>query len=228
MESLPAAATALWIGVMTSVSPCPLATNVAAISFVGRRLGNPGQVLAGGLLYTAGRAVAYTALGVLLVASLISAPAISLALQKHMNRILGPLLILVGMVLLDLLPLRIPGGGAGSPGRKWVEGSVWGAGALGFLFALSFCPVSAALFFGSLIPLAVKHESPLLLPALYGAGTAVPVLGFAVATALGAKSVGGAFRRVVAAERWARAATGVIFIVVGIHYCLVHIFRETS
>lgn len=228
VESLPVAATAVWIGVMTSVSPCPLATNVAAISFVGRRVASPRHVLAGGLLYTLGRAVAYTALGILLVASLVSAPVISIALQKHMNRILGPLLILVGMVLLDLIPLRLPGRGTGAWGRKWAEsGGVWAAGALGLVFALSFCPVSAALFFGSLIPLAVKHESPLLLPALYGAGTAVPVLVFAVATALGAKSLGGMFRRIAAAERWARLATGAIFVLVGIHYCLVHIFRVT-
>jgi cytochrome c biogenesis protein CcdA len=211
---------------MTSVSPCPLATNVAAVSFVGRRVGSPGQVLAGGLLYTAGRAVAYTALGVLLVASLLSAPALSLALQKHMNRILGPLLILVGMVLLGLLPLRLPGAGSGAWGRRRAgSAGVWGAGALGVLFALSFCPVSAALFFGSLIPLAVKQESPLLLPALYGAGTGLPVLAFALATALGAKSLGGAFRRVAAVERWARGVTGAIFIAVGIRYCLVHVFR---
>ncbi len=229
-ESLAVAATALWIGVMTSVSPCPLATNVAAISFVGRRVASPGHVLAGGLLYTAGRAAAYTALGMLLVASLISAPIVSLALQKHMNRVLGPLLILVGMVLLDLIRVGIPGpGGSTTWGRRWAgSGGVWGAGLLGILFALSFCPISAALFFGSLIPLAVKHESPLLLPALYGAGTAVPVLGFAVVTALGAKSLGGAFRRIAAAERWARFATGVIFVVVGIYYCLVHIFRVTA
>ncbi len=227
-ESLTVAATALWIGVMTSVSPCPLATNVAAISFVGRRVASPRHVLAGGLLYTAGRAVAYTALGTLLVASLVSAPVVSLALQKHMNRILGPLLILVGMVLLDLIPLRMPGGST-AWGRKWAEsGSVWGAGVLGLLFALSFCPVSAALFFGSLVPLAVKHESPLLLPALYGAGTAVPVLGFALATALGAKSLGAAFRRIAAVERWARLATGAIFVIVGIRYCLVHVFRVLS
>ena len=222
-------ATALWLGLMTSVSPCPLATNVAAVSFVARRLGHPRRILAGGLLYTAGRAAAYTVLGMLLVSSLLSAPVLSLALQTHMNRLLGPILILVGMVLLDLIPVRLPGAGTGATAHKLAEGSgVWGATLLGVLFALSFCPVSAALFFGSLLPLAVQHRSPWLLPAVYGLGTGLPVLAFAVATALGARSLGGAFRRVAIVERWARGVTGAVFVVVGIYYCLVHVFRVLS
>lgn len=225
-ESLAVVATALWTGLMTSVSPCPLATNLAAVAFVGRRVASPRQVLAGGVLYTAGRSLAYTLLGVLLTASLLSAPGLSLLLQKHMNRILGPLLILVGMVLLDLLPLRLPAWGVPHPAGRWAErAGLGGAGALGFLFALSFCPVSAALFFGTLVPLAVRHESPLLLPGVYGVGTGLPVLAFAVAASLGVRSLGGALRRVTALERWARGATGVVFVGVGIRYCLVHIFR---
>jgi len=224
-EALLLAGTAVWLGILTSVSPCPLATNVAAISFVSRRVGQPRRVLLGGLLYTAGRALAYTLLGAALVLSLLSAPTVSHALQKHMNRLLGPLLILVGMILLDLLPLRLPGRGLAARAQGLADGGVWGAGALGVIFALSFCPVSAALFFGSLIPLAVRHGSAVMLPSLYGIGTGLPVLAFALAVALGAGSVAAMFRRVSAAERWARRATGVIFLGVGVYYCLVHVFR---
>jgi cytochrome c biogenesis protein CcdA len=226
IDSVLVAGSALWLGVLTSVSPCPLATNVAAISFVGRRVGNPRQVLASGLMYTAGRSLTYGLLGALLVFSLLSASALSLALQKHMNRVLGPVLILVGMVLLGLLPIRLPGGGPGGRAQAWAErGGVWGAGALGIVFALSFCPISAALFFGSLLPLAIRAESPVLVPSIYGIGTGLPVLVFACALGMGAGSVAGMFRRVSQAERWARVATGVIFIGVGVYYCLVHVFR---
>jgi cytochrome c biogenesis protein CcdA len=226
MDSILVAASALWLGVMTSVSPCPLATNVAAISFVGRRVGNPRQVLLGGLMYTAGRSLAYGLLGALLVFSLLSASTVSLFLQKHMNRILGPVLILVGMVLLDLLPIRLPGRGPGTRAQGWAEsGGAWGAAALGIVFALSFCPISAALFFGSLIPLAIQHESALFVPSVYGLGTGLPVLAFALALALGAGSVAGIFRRVSQVERWARRVTGVIFVGVGVYYCLVYVFE---
>lgn len=220
------AGSALWLGVLTSVSPCPLATNVAAISFVGRRVGSPRQVLMSGLMYTAGRSFAYGLLGVLLVFSLLSASAVSLALQKHMNRVLGPILILAGMVLLDLLPLRLPAAGPGTRAREWAErGGSWGAAGLGIVFALSFCPVSAALFFGSLLPLAIEKQSAVLVPSVYGLGTGLPVLAFAGALGAGAGSVAGLFHRVSQAERWARRATGTVFVGVGVYYCLEHVFK---
>jgi cytochrome c biogenesis protein CcdA len=157
---LSAVAAAFGIGLMTSVSPCPLATNVVAVSLVARRLGDPRPVL----------------------------PALSLALQKHMNRILGPLLVVTGMVLLGLVPLPLPARTGASPPRGPGERfGVWGSGLLGILFAMSFCPVSAA--------------------------------------ALGARSFARAFHRVTTIERWARIATGAVFVLVGVYYCLVHIFR---
>ena len=223
------AGSALWLGVLTSVSPCPLATNVAAISFVGRRVGSPRRVLWSGVMYTAGRSLAYGLLGALLVFSLLSASSVSLALQKHMNRVLGPVLILVGMVLLDLLTIPLAGRGPGERARTWAEsGGFWGAAALGVVFALSFCPISAALFFGSLLPLAIRSESAVLAPVIYGVGTGLPVLVFALALGLGAGSVAGIFRRISEVERWPRLATGIIFVGVGLYYCLVHVFKVFS
>lgn len=220
------AASALWFGILTSISPCPLATNITAMSFVGRRVGSPGKVLLAGLLYTLGRAVTYLILGALLVGSLLSAPRLSLVLQRTMNKALGPILIVVGVLLLGVIPLRLPSSGlAQRMGERIAKWGPFGALLLGVLFALTFCPVSAAFFFGSLLPLAIEQQSPVLLPALFGIGTAIPVLAFAVAIALGAKSLGKVFGRLTKIERWVRLITGVVFIGVGIYLMLVHIFR---
>lgn len=221
-----AAGSALWLGILTSVSPCPLATNIAAISYVGRRIASPRMVLASGVLYTAGRALTYLVLGVLLVESALSAPAVSHFLQKHMNRLLGPLLVLTGMALLELIALPTPRVAVSEErAHRWLQRTgVAGAVGLGMLFALAFCPVSAALFFGGLLPLAVRAQSSVLLPSLYGVGTGLPVLAFALVLTFAAGSVGRAFQRVQDIERWTRRATGVIFLGVGIYFTVVHLF----
>ena len=221
-----AAVSALWFGILTSVSPCPLATNITAISFVGRRTGSPAGVLLSGLLYTLGRAVVYVAIAMLLVTSLLSAPTVSLTLQMWMNKLLGPILILVGMLMLGLIRIRLRGRGMTEQLQERVERwGLMGALALGVLFALSFCPVSATLFFGSLLPLAVKHESGVFLPLVYGIGTAVPVVVFAVVLAFGARWLGKLFERVTQVERWMRAITGVVFLGVGIYMSLLYVYR---
>lgn len=224
-ELLVGVASALWLGILTSISPCPLATNIAAVSFVGKRVATSYSVFFSGLLYTLGRALTYLALGALLVTSLLSAPEVSHVLQKYMNKLLGPILILVGMFLLELIQLQWSGTGIGKKTQKKVEAwGIWGAFLLGVVFALSFCPVSAALFFGSLIPVALKYGSGVVIPAVYGIGTGLPVMVFAVLLALGARSVGQTYNRLVLFELWARRITGVIFIGVGIYYCLAYIF----
>ena len=215
------AASALWLGILTSVSPCPLATNITAISYVGRRIKSPQQVFLAGLLYTFGRSLTYAVLGILLVSSILSMPVASNVLQKYMNQLLGPILILAGM----FLRINPPGFGIGERMQQRIESwGIWGSAALGVIFALSFCPVSAALFFGSLVPLAINDGSGVLLPSLYGVGTGLPVLIFSVAIALGARAVGKAFDTLASIERWARRGTGVIFIIVGIYYSLTYIF----
>ena len=219
------AASALWLGILTAISPCPMATNVAAISYIGKRLGSPRQVLLGGVLYTVGRTVAYVGLAVLILAGLQSIPRVSTFLQEYMNKVLGPVLIVVGLFLLELIQL----GGRSNLGERLgrrVEGwGLAGALALGVIFALSFCPISAALFFGSLISLAVKYDSRILLPGVFGVGTALPVFVFAVIIGLGVGSLGAAFHKLQRFEWWARRITGVVFILVGIYYCLEYIFE---
>ena len=219
------AGSAFWLGLLTSISPCPLATNIAAISYIARDVGQPRKVLFSGLLYTVGRTIAYVGLAAILVASLLSAPHVSHILQKYMNKVLGPLLILVGMMLLDWIKLGWTGPGPGDRFQRRVGGmGMWGAGLLGIGFAVSFCPISAALYFGSLFPLALKHDSKILLPTLYGIGTALPVVVFAVIIAWSASSLGKAFAGITRVERWARIATGGVFVAVGIYLTLENVF----
>ena len=218
-------ATAFWLGLLTAVSPCPLATNIAAVSFLARRVDSPRQVFLAGILYTLGRVLTYAVLGVLLATSALSAPGVSAALQSTVSRLLGPLLVLVGMILLGLLSLPSFGGGAFETlTRRAEEMGLFGALLLGVMFSLAFCPVSAALFFGSLLPLAVNAGSGLLLPAVYGVATGLPVLAFALLIAFGVKSLSGVFGRVTRIELWARRITGGIFIGVGLYKTLQDIF----
>ncbi len=220
------AASALWLGILTSISPCPLATNIAAISYIGRRVGNTRQVFLSGLLYTLGRTLAYLALAVVIVAMALSVPHVSLFLQKYMHVILGPILILVGMFLLGLIEFSTGGSAVGEKMQKRVDAlGIWGALLLGIVFALSFCPTSAALFFGSLIPLALNANSRVALPVLYGAGTALPVIVFAGLIALSAQSVGKAFNVLSKIEWWARMITGGVFVLVGIYFSLKYVFQ---
>jgi cytochrome c-type biogenesis protein len=227
--SLAAAATALWLGILTSLSPCPLASNIVAISYIGKGLGNTRRVVMAGLLYTAGRVLTYAVLGGLIAASLASMVGVSNALQRYMNQLLGPALIIAGMFLLELLKFR-PGTGRFSErvqrgADRW---GLWGSAALGCVFALSFCPVSAALFFGSLIPLAISSGASLVMPSIYGIGTGLPVLVFALLVAFGAGAISSVFDRVTRAEVWARRVTGVVFVAVGVYYSLAYIFEVFS
>jgi cytochrome c-type biogenesis protein len=217
--TLAASASALWLGLLTSISPCPLAANIAAMSYVGREVGSRRRALVAGLLYTLGRVLAYAALAAILVGGLLSIPDVALFLQEHMNRLLGPILVAVGLVLLEWV--RLPGFGSrlyDRAGGRLVKAGLLGALPLGAVLALAFCPVSAGLFFGGLLPLALDHRSTLWLPALYGLGTGLPVVAFAVLVSAGLAWAGAAFHRMEAVERWARRVTAVVVIAVGLYY----------
>ena len=224
-----ACGSALWFGVLTSVSPCPLATNLVAVSYVSRSIENPYRIFLTGVAYSLGRAITYLALASLIVVSLLSIPEVSFYLEYYMNRILGPLLIVAGLLLLEIIRLPTPRGTfaqrVGARAEKW---GIAGAVLLGIVFALSFCPVSAALFFGSLIPLAVKTGSGVVLPSLYGLGTAVPVLAFSLLAAIGFKAVGAVFERVTRAGVWARRATALVFLAAGVYYTLQFTFEVSA
>jgi cytochrome c-type biogenesis protein len=220
------AVSAIWLGILTSISPCPLAANVAAMSFIGRGLGSPRRVVLTGVFYTLGRMLAYAALAAVLISSVLAVPEVSFFLEMNMNKVLGPLLIAIGLILLEVLPFRFSTSmltaGIQNRAERW---GLLGSGLLGVVFAMSFCPVSAALYFGSLLPLAMAHGSAVALPAVYGLGTGLPVFAFAVLLALGAQRVSKAFNRLTQFERWARKITGVVFILVGLKLILNYFFE---
>ena len=226
MELLIVFGSALWLGILTSISPCPLATNIAAVSFLSKRIAHPVMVFISGLAYTIGRMVAYAILGWVIISSLLSVPQVAQFLQKYMVKALGPLLIITGLFLLEIITIRLPGFALSEKHHnKLVESGAPGAFLLGLIFAMAFCPVSAALFFGSLIPLALNNKAGTLLPFIYGIGTGLPVLIFAVAIALGVTSLSHWFHRITKLEYYTRRITGGIFIIVGLYYAGIYILK---
>ena len=216
MTILSATAVAAYLGVLCAISPCPLATNIAAVGFVSRGL-SPARTLLGGLLYAAGRAAVYVLIAVVLVNGLAAAPELSHVLQKHMNRAMGPILVIVSANMLGLV--RLPSVGMGrlaTVQKRLANRGMVGTFLLGALFALAFCPTSAALYFGSLLPIAIDNSSPLLLPLAFGVVSALPVVMFSLLIAAGLRKVGTLFGRIAMIEKWLRLITGVGFLVIGV------------
>ncbi len=217
---------ALWLGILTSISPCPLASNVAAISFLSKKIAHPFFIFISGLAYTLGRMVSYVILGWIIINSLLSVPQVAQFLQKYMGKAMGPLLIIIGLILLEIITIRLPGVSLSQKHHnKLAESGAPGAFLLGFIFALAFCPISATLFFGSLIPLAINSKSGIVLPFIYGIGTGLPVLVFAVVIALGVTSLSHWFHKITRFEYYTRKITGAVFILVGLYYTGIYILR---
>ena len=210
---------ALWLGVLTSISPCPLATNIAAVAFLSKKINHPKAVLVAGITYTAGRMIAYAILGAIIILSLVSVPLIANFLQKYMNRILGPILIIAGLFLLDIIRLNFSGLSISRQRQESLaQGGLKGAFVRGMLFALAFCPISAALFFGSLIPLSLNNTYGVMLPFVYGIGTGLPVLAFSFGIAFGFSTLSHWFNKMAVLEKYTRKITGIIFILVGLYF----------
>lgn len=218
---------ALWLGALASISPCPLATNIAAVSFLSKKINHPKLVLQSSIAYIVGRMFTYTVLGVAIITSLANVPATANFLQKYMNKILGPALLIVGLFLLDIIKMNIPSFSV-SHNKQTVlaESGTKGSFILGAIFALSFCPIAAALFFGSLIPLALKSTYGAALPFFYGIGTGIPVAVFALGIAMGVTSFSKWLRKVAVLELYTRKITGIIFILVGIYFIWAYIWQS--
>lgn len=171
--------TAFLLGLLTALSPCPLATNIAAIGFIGRDIENRRRIFLNGLLYTLGRVVAYTVSGIVLILILrkgASLFGIQNSIGKYGELVLGPALLLIGGFMFLGDKLKLPSFGFNGNGEGLVRKGGWGAFLLGILFALAFCPTSGVFYFGMLIPMSATASAGYLLPILFAIATALPVL----------------------------------------------------
>lgn len=219
--------TAFLLGVLTAISPCPLATNIAAVGFIGRNIENRKRVFINGLLYTLGRVLSYTLLGVVLIMILKEGSSM-FGIQKTIGTwgelLIGPMLLIIGMFMLFGDRLNLPkfgfNGNAEGLARKG------GAGALliGVLFALAFCPTSGVFYFGMLIPMSATSTAGYLLPAVFAVATAIPVLVVAWILAFSVQQMSSFYGRIKTVQKWLNVIVGILFIVIGIYYCFVMFF----
>lgn len=216
--------TAIILGLMTAISPCPLATNISAIGFLGRDIEDRRRVFIGGLLYTAGRAFSYTLIAVILYFGA-EQMNVSAIFQGWGEKFLGPFLIIIGIFLLDLIKLNFSlTGKLGEKLESKAKKSYTGAFLLGVLFAMAFCPYSGVLYFGMLIPLTLSGSSGLLLPVLFAIATGIPVIIFSWLLAYAVSSVGKTYNKIKIFEKWFRKIIGILFIIIGIYYIFLTMF----
>lgn len=216
--------TAFILGLMTAISPCPMATNITAIGFISKDMEDRKKVFYNGLIYTAGRGVAYTLLALVIYFGA-DQMEISGWFQKYGEKFIGPLLIFIGLIMLDVLKIKLPG--IVNPAKRFQEKtkhSFLDVFLLGFMFALAFCPYSGVIYFMTLIPLTVTSASGLYLPVVFAIATGIPVILFAWLIAHTVSGVGKAYNKLKAFEFWFRKVISILFIGVGIYYVIIVYF----
>lgn len=209
--------TAFILGLMTAISPCPMATNITAIGFISKDIENRNRVFLNGLLYTLGRAVTYTLLPLIIY---LGADKLKFSgfFQLYGEKLLGPLLIIIGLFMLDLFRISFPGiNGLSSKMQHKTHWSFGNVVLLGIVFALAFCPYSGVLFFGMLVPITISSASGLYLPVIFAIATGIPVIIFAWVLAYAISKVGSFYNKIIAFELWFRRFIAVLFIGVGIY-----------
>ncbi len=209
------------LGLMTAISPCPLATNISAIGFISREIENRRRVFYNGLVYTAGRAISYTGLALIIYFGA-SKMGVSRLFQGWGEKLLGPLLIVIGLLMLDVIKLKFPGFSnlTEKIGEKSKD-SYLSTLLLGIIFALAFCPYSGVLYFVMLVPMTVASAGGLYLPVIFALATGLPVILFAWLLAFAVGNVGKMYNRIKIFELWFRRVVSVVFIGVGIYYVLI-------
>lgn len=210
--------TALLLGLMTAISPCPLATNITAIAYIGRNIENRKRVFFNGLFYTSGRAVTYTLLAVIIF---LGADQLKLTgfFQKYGEKFIGPVLIIIGLLMFDFIRINLPGISRLTSGmEKKTKWNYFDAMLLGLVFALAFCPYSAVLYFGMLIPMTVSSPSGLYLPVVFALATGIPVIILAWFLAFTVSGTGRVYKKITMFESKFRKIIAAIFIIAGIYY----------
>lgn len=207
------------LGIMTAISPCPLATNITAIAYIGQSIEHKKQVFINGLLYTLGRAISYGVLGVILFFGA-SKFHVASFFQANGEKFLGPILIVIGLLMLDIIPIKFPGLGKITDRFQNQNSRYSGLKALtmGIVFALAFCPYSGVLYFGMLIPMSIASTSGLVLPIIFAIATGLPVIIFAYLIAYTLSGVGKWYQKIKVFEKWFRKIVALLFIVVGLYY----------
>jgi len=209
---------AFLLGILTSISPCPLATNITAVAFISKNIKTPKHTVLSGLFYTLGRGISYTLLATLIYFGL-SSFRVSSLFQGWGDKILGPVLIIIGLIMFDIIKINFKTSGKTEKIKLWLSSKGYlGSLALGMLFAFAFCPYSGVLFFGVLIPLILKSASGLLLPSIFALGTGLPVIIFSFLIAYSMKTVSRVFVSVQKVEKWLRYGVAGIFILTGLYY----------
>lgn len=216
--------TAFLLGLLTAISPCPLATNITAIGYIGRDITDRNRIFRDGLLYALGRIAAYTLLGAVLIA-ILREGASMFALQKAISRygemLLAPALVLIGLFMLFGHKLNLPQFGF-SGGEKIKKRGGWGALLLGVLFAMAFCPTSGIFYFGMLIPMSAAETGGYLLPAVFALATALPVVAVAWMLAYSVAGLGRFYSRMQTFQKWFNRIVALLFIAVGIYYGVIY------
>jgi cytochrome c-type biogenesis protein len=212
------------LGLLTAVSPCPLATNISATAYIAKTVTNRSKVLLSGLLYTLGRMASYTALGAAIYFGM-SKFQVAKLFQGNGEKFIGPVMILIGLVILDIIKLNFLGQGNLTErlSEKFKDQGLLGAFLLGALFALAFCPYSGALFFAMLIPMTLAADAGLALPVVFAFGTGLPVILFSFVIAYSMSKLGIYFRAVQRVEVVMRKAAGAVFILTGLYYINIYL-----
>ena len=217
--------TAFLLGLLTAISPCPLATNITAIGFISKDIGNRNKIFLGGVLYTLGRVVAYTVLGIILI-SILKEGSSMFSLQKSISKygeiLIAPVLIFVGVFMLFGDRLNLPKFGFSGTGKaEKLKGNL-GSLLLGVLFALAFCPTSGLFYFGMLIPMSAAEPGGYLLPIVYAVATGLPVILVAWILAYSVAGIGKFYNRIQVFQKWFNRVVAVLFIAVGIYYAYIN------
>jgi len=211
------------LGLMTAISPCPLATNITAIAYISKDIENKRKIFANGLIYTLGRAVSYTVIGIILFFGA-SKFEVSKIFAGSGEKFLGPLMIIIGILMLDIIKIKFPSFGKLTEKLQKTskKGSSLSAFLLGMAFALAFCPYSGVLFFGMLIPITIASSSGLYLPVVYAIATGLPVIIIAYILAFSVASIGNFYKKIQTFQKWFNRFVAIVFIAVGLYY--VYIF----
>jgi cytochrome c-type biogenesis protein len=217
-------AMAFLLGLMTAISPCPLATNITATAFISKDIATRRKIFLNGLIYTLGRAISYTAIGLILFFGA-SKFKVSYFFQNEGMKFLGPLLIIVGIFMMDFVTERLPsiGNWTDRAGNKIKPGSGWSALLLGIVFALAFCPYSSILYFGMLIPITVASAKGLYLPAVFAFATGLPVIIVSWFLAYSVSGIGNFYNRLKTFEKWFRRTAAAVFIAAGLYYTWIYL-----